>query len=83
MLKDRWLALPRLTRFMIDHFATGAAMGAGFGLLMIRMDIAGLRTLLEGAETAGPTALFLAQGALTFGAMSIAVAVCGLPDAED
>jgi hypothetical protein len=64
---------------MIEHFATGAAMGAGFGLVLIRTDTAGLRGLLE-AGSATPTALFLAQGALTFGALGMAVAVMNLND---
>jgi ABC-type cobalamin transport system permease subunit len=65
---------------MIEHFASGAVMGAAFGLVLIRTDTAGLRGLLEGAGTTMPTALFLAQGALTFGTLGMAVAVMTLAD---
>lgn len=83
MLSETWKALPPLVRFMIEHYANGAALGAGFGLLLIRMDVAGLQGLLEGAASAGPTALFLGQGALTFGALATAVAVMNANHADD
>lgn len=78
MRRQRSHTLPRLVRFMIAHFATGAAMGAAFGLVLIRTDTAALRGLLESAGSAMPTALFLAQGALTFGTLGMAVAVMNL-----
>jgi hypothetical protein len=65
---------------MIDSFMDGAVMGCIFGLVLIRLDTAGLGRLLEGYESAGPTALFLAQGALTFGTLGMAVAVMTLGD---
>lgn len=82
MLGRHWWQLPRLLRFMIDTFMDGAVMGCVFGLVMIRLDTAGLGTLLEGHGTAGPTALFLGQGALMFGTLGMAVAVITL-GAED
>jgi len=80
MLGRCWSQLPRLIRFMIDSFMDGAVMGCIFGLVLIRLDTAGLGRLLEGYESAGPTALFLAQGALTFGTLGMAVAVMTLGD---
>jgi hypothetical protein len=80
--RDRW-QLPRLIRFMIDSFMDGAVMGCIFGLILIRLDTAGLGSLLEGFKTAGPTALFLAQGALTFGTLGMAVAIMTLGDDAD
>lgn len=83
MLGRCWSQLPRLIRFMIDSFMDGAVMGCIFGLVLIRLDTAGLGRLLEGYESAGPTALFLAQGALTFGTLAMAVAVMTLGDDTD
>lgn len=80
MLGRCWSQLPRLIRFMIDSFMDGAVMGCIFGLVLIRLDTAGLGRLLEGYESAGPTALFLAQGALTFGTLGMAVAIMTLDD---
>ncbi len=83
MFAQKWQAMPRLIRFMIEHFADGAVMGCLFGLLVIRLDTAGLGTLLEATQTAGPTALFLAQAALSFGTLSIAVGVVSLSEESD
>lgn len=75
MLGRKWQAVPLLIRFMITNVMDGAVIGCVFGLILIRLDINGLGRLLEGYETAGPTALFLGQGALIFGALGFAVAV--------
>jgi len=83
MFSRKWQAMPRLIRFMIQHFADGAVMGCLFGLLLIRLDTAGLGTLLETAQSVGPTALFLAQAALSFGTLSIAVGIVSLRDNSD
>lgn len=83
MLGRKWRQLPRLIRFMIDNFLDGAVMGCIFGLVLIRLDTGGLGTLLEGYKTAGPTALFLGQGALTFGTLGMAVAVMNLGADDD
>lgn len=83
MLGRCWSQLPRLIRFMIDSFMDGAVMGCIFGLVLIRLDTAGLGRLLEGYESAGPTALFLAQGALTFGTLGMAVAIMTLGDESE
>lgn len=83
MFAQKWQAMPRLIRFMIQHFADGAVMGCLFGLLLIRLDVAGLGTLLEASQTAGPTALFLAQAAWSFGTLFIAVGIVSLGDDKD
>lgn len=83
MFAQKWQAMPRLIRFMIQHFVDGAVMGCLFGLLLIRLDVAGLGRLLETSQTVGPTALFLGQAALSFGTLSIAVGIVSLGDDKD
>lgn len=83
MFIQKWQAIPQLIRFMIGHFADGAVMGCLFALLLIRLDTAGLGTLLESSESAGPTALFLTQAALSFGTLSVAVGIVSLGDDSD
>ncbi|MGX0878227.1 hypothetical protein ACSSV4_002924 [Roseovarius sp. MBR-154] len=83
MLQRKWQEMPRIVRFMIDQFMNGAVMGCAFGLVLVQTDTAGLARLLEGLPGAGPTALFLAQGALIFGALGMAVGVMSLGTERD
>ncbi|MBQ2260015.1 MAG: hypothetical protein II336_01450 [Loktanella sp.] len=72
--------LPRCAGFMISQFINGAICGAIFGKLLIRLDTAGLGSLLEGAATGAPTAIFLGQGMLLFGTLFVSVAIINLGD---
>ncbi|MDF1710462.1 MAG: hypothetical protein P1U72_20435 [Paracoccaceae bacterium] len=82
MLGRNWRDLPRLIRFMMTQFMDGATLGCAFGLVLIRTDSIGLGQVLESYGSAGPTALFLGQGALTFGTLYMAFAVMTLGDEE-
>jgi hypothetical protein len=78
MVRDQWMGLPRLIRLMIVRFGDGAAMGAVVGLGVIRFDLSGIGTLLQGADSAMLTGLFLFQGALLFGTLQMSVAIMTL-----
>lgn len=83
MLGQKLKELPNVVRFLIDHFTNGAVLGCLFGLILIRTDTAGLGGLLEGSQSVGATALFLAQGALIFGAFGMAVGMMSLGTDSD
>ena len=80
MLRQQWLALPKLIRFMLRHFANGIVLGWTFGLLVIRFDVFGIGSLLASFDDAWLTALFFGQGGLLFGALAMSVAVMNLSD---
>ncbi len=78
MIRRLWMSVPKLIRFMLIHVANGMAIGCVFLLVMIRFDIAGLGQVLESDDSGLATAVLFFQVALTFGAVSMGVAVMGL-----
>jgi hypothetical protein len=80
MIRRLWMSLPKLIRFMLIHIANGMAIGCVFLLVMIHWDLAGLGTLLQKDESGLATAILFFQTALTFGAVSMGVAVMNLGD---
>lgn len=84
MIRRLWHGLPPLVRFMIVHAATGAAVGWGLLLVLIRLDAIGLGALLANSPDGGlATALLAALFAITFGAVGIGLAVMTQPWRED
>lgn len=78
MLRDRWLKLPKLLRFMLTHIANGIVIGCVFVFGLIWFDVGGLGTVL-GKDTSGlATALLFFQTSFTFGAVSMGIAVMNL-----
>jgi hypothetical protein len=82
MIRHHWLALPRLIRFMLRHFANGVILGWTCGLAVIWLDIGGIGSLLASFDSAGLTALFFFKGGLLFGAVAMSVAVMNLGSDE-
>jgi hypothetical protein len=78
VVRRLWLSLPKLIRFMLVHTANGMVIGCSFLLVMIWFDIAGLGTLLAKDASGLATFLLFFQTALTFGAVSMGVAVMHL-----
>ncbi|MCB1354559.1 MAG: hypothetical protein KDK03_17650 [Rhodobacteraceae bacterium] len=78
MIRRVWMSLPKLIRFMLIHIANGIVIGCVFLLVLIHFDLAGLGTLLEKDATGLATAVLFFQTALTFGAVSMGVAVMNL-----
>jgi hypothetical protein len=76
LIRRRWLALPKLIRFMLIHAANGMAAGCGFLFVLIWFDLGGLGTLLGTSGLA--TLILFFQTALTFGAASMGMAVMRL-----
>lgn len=77
MIARLWMSLPKLVRFMLV-LANGMAIGCIGLLAMIHFDIAGLGRALEADESGLATAILFFQVALTFGSVSMGVAVMGL-----
>lgn len=82
MLGARWLALPKLVRFMVVHFADGVALGWACGLLLIRMDFARIGSLLASSDTGWLTALIFVQIGLLFGTVHMSVALMNMNEDE-
>lgn len=80
MLKRKWMALPKLVRFMLVHIANGMAIGCVFLLVLIHWDIGGLGSVLARDQSGLATLVLFVQTALTFGAVSMGVAVMNLGD---
>lgn len=78
MIRRRWMALPKLIRFMLTHIANGMAIGCILLLVIIRLDLGGLGTLLAKDSSGLATVVLFFQTALTFGAVSMGVAVMNL-----
>jgi len=78
MLRRHWLRLPRLIRFMLIHIANGMVLGCVFLFGLIWFDFAGLGRLLARDESGLATFILFFQTALTFGAVSMGVAVMHL-----
>lgn len=80
MIRRLWMSLPKLIRFMLTHVANGMVIGCVFLFVLIHFDLAGLGTLLEKDESGLATAILFFQTSLTFGAVSMGVAVMNLGD---
>ncbi len=78
MIRRLWFSLPKLIRFMLTHIANGMVLGCVFLFIMIWWDVAGLGTLLEKDSSGLATAVLFFQTAMTFGAVSMGIAVMGL-----
>lgn len=83
MIRRRWMALPKLLRFMLTHAANGAVIGCAFVFGMIWFDVFGLGTMLESDRTGLATFILFFQTGLTFGAVSMGVAVMNLGEPRD
>lgn len=75
--------LPKLVRFMAFHAFNGMAIGSALLLGAVWFDIGGIGTLLEKDTSGLATAILFFQNALTFGAISMGVAVMNLGGKED
>lgn len=80
MIRRRWMALPKLLRFMLTHVANGMVLGAIFLFVMIWFDFLGVGTMLEKDDSGLATAVLFFQTSLTFGGVAMAVAVMNLGD---
>ena len=78
MIRRRWIELPKLVRFMLIHIANGMAIGCVFLFVLIWLDVAGLGRLLAQDESGLATFILFFQTSLTFGAVSMGVAVMNL-----
>ncbi len=78
MIRRRWMRLPKLLRFMLTHIANGMAIGCAFLLVLIWFDVWGLAGVLANDESGLATAVLFFQTALTFGSVSMGVAVMHL-----
>jgi hypothetical protein len=78
MIRRTWLQLPRLVRFMLVHVANGMVIGCLFLFGLLWLDLGGLARLLAGDESGLATFVLFFQTALTFGAVSMGVAVMNL-----
>ncbi len=78
MFRRRWLALPKLIRFMLTHTANGMVIGCVFLFVLIWLDVGGLGGLLAKDHSGLATAVLFFQTSLTFGAVSMGVAVMNL-----
>jgi hypothetical protein len=72
------MALPKLIRFMLTHIANGMAIGCVFVLALIHYAVGGLAGLLAKDASGLATAILFFQTSLTFGAVSMGVAVMNL-----
>ena len=82
MLRKRWLALPKLIRFMGMHFADGVVLGWICGLLVIWSDLFNIGTLLENSGNVLLTILFFSQSGLLFGTLNISVSVMNIGERD-
>ena len=78
MIRDWWMSLPKLIRFMLTHIANGMVIGCCFLFVLIWFDILGMGSLLAKDESGLATAVLFFQTSLTFGAVSMGVAVMNL-----
>lgn len=78
MIRRLWMQLPKLVRFMLVHSANGMVIGCLFLFALIGLDVGGLRGILAKDESGLATFVLFFQTSLTFGAVSMGVAVMGL-----
>ena len=77
-MRRRWLRLPKLVRFMLVHSANGMVVGCLFLFALIWLDVAGIGRLLAQDASGLATFVLFFQTALTFGAVSMGIAVMHL-----
>jgi hypothetical protein len=78
MIRRRWMQLPKLIRFMLIRVANGMVTGCAFLFVLIWLDFAGLGRLLAKDESGLATFVRFFQTALTFGSVSMRIAVMNL-----
>lgn len=78
MLWRNWQELPKLIRFVIQHFAIGVVLGWASALMVIWYDMGGIGSLLARHDSAALTALFFAKGGLYFGTIAASVAIMNM-----
>jgi len=78
MIRRVWMSLPKLIRFMLTHAANGMVIGCVFLFVLIWFDVLGIAGLLEKDRSGLATFVLFFQTALTFGAVSMGVAVMNL-----
>lgn len=78
MIRRAWMSLPKLIRFMLTHIANGMVIGCSFLFVLIWFDVMGLGALLAKDDSGLATAVLFFQTSLTFGAISMGVAVMNL-----
>jgi hypothetical protein len=78
MVRRLWLQLPKLVRFMLIHIANGMVIGCVFLFVLIYFDVGGLAGLLAKDASGLATFVLFFQTAMTFGAVSMGVAVMNL-----
>lgn len=78
MIRRLWMRLPKLVRFMLVHIGNGMVLGCLFLFALIYFDVAGLSGLLAKDHSGLATFVLFFQTALTFGAVSMGVAVMNL-----
>jgi hypothetical protein len=83
MIRRLWFSLPKLVRFMLSHALNGMVIGSSFLLVLIWFDLFGLGTLLEKDHSGLATFVLFFQTSLTFGAISMGVAVMNLGEDGD
>ncbi len=74
---------PKLVRFMAYHAINGIAIGCTMLLVMIWIDFAGLGTMLKTDTSGIATFLLFFQTSLTFGGISMAIAVMNLGEDDE
>ncbi len=78
MFRRHWMSLPRLIRFLLTHAANGMALGCSALLLAIWTDFAGIGGIVAKDQSGLATFLLFFQTAMTFGAVSMGIAVMAL-----
>ena len=78
MVRRWWLMLPKLIRFMLVHIANGMVIGCAFVLALIWFDVFGIGAALAKDASGMATFILFFQTAMTFGAVSMGVAVMNL-----
>ncbi len=74
---------PKLVRFLLFHIFNGMAIGAIFVFAIIWSNFLGVGDMLARDESGVATIILFFQTALTFGAVSAAIAVMHLGEDDD
>ncbi len=74
---------PKLVRFMFRHMVNGIAIGCTTVLVAIWTDFLGLGTKLATDHSGIATFLLFYQASLTFGGVSMAIAIMNLGEDDD
>jgi len=78
MIRRVWMSMPKLIRFMLSHILNGIVIGCAFLLVLIWFDVGGLAGVLARDTSGLATFILFFQTSLTFGAVSMGVAVMNL-----